>query len=153
MLHQNGLLRRNSAVEKRAIPTRTKLNSQNSGDELHESVSAVKTQCPNSGQWRRSCVHVLICIQLFVTSWTVIHQTPLSMEFSRQEYWSGLPFPPPGDLPKPGFKPKSPVSPALQVESLPIEAPGKPHFSYKHHIFIPRIFNKSISQKQVILTN
>ena len=98
-------------------------------------------------------MHVLICIQLFVTSWTVIHQTPLSMEFSRQEYWSGLPFPPPGDLPKPGFKPKSPVSPALQVESLPIEAPGKPHFSYKHHIFIPRIFNKSISQKQVILTN
>ena len=48
---------------------------------------------------------------------------------------------------------KSPVSPALQVESLAIEAPGKPHFSYKHHIFIPRIFNKLISKKQVILTN
>jgi len=50
MLHQNGLVRRNSAIENRAIPTRTELNSQNSGDELHESVSAVKTQCPNSGQ-------------------------------------------------------------------------------------------------------
>ena len=50
MFQQNGLVRRNSAVEKRAIPTRTKLNSQNSGDELYESVFVVKTQCPDSGQ-------------------------------------------------------------------------------------------------------
>ena len=48
-----------------------------------------------------------------VTPWTVAHQAPLSMAFSRQEYWSGLPCPPPGDLPDPGIKPMSPVSPAL----------------------------------------
>ena len=48
---------------------------------------------------------VLSQVQLFVTSWTVAHQAPLSMEFSRQEYWSGLSFPPPGDLFDPGIKP------------------------------------------------
>ena len=50
------------------------------------------------------------------TPWTVAHQAPLSMGFSRQEYWSGLPFPPPGDLPDPGIKL---LSPALQADSLP----------------------------------
>ena len=50
-------------------------------------------------------------------------QVPLSMEFSRQEHWSGLPFPSPGDLPNPGMEPRSP---ALQVVSLPSEPPGKP---------------------------
>ena len=50
-------------------------------------------------------------------------QGPLSRGFSRQEYWSGLPCPPPGDLPKPGVKPRSS---ALQVDSLPFEQPGKP---------------------------
>ena len=49
------------------------------------------------------------CIQLFVTPWTVALQAPLSMGFSRPEYWSGLPCPPPGDLPDPGIKPGSPV--------------------------------------------
>ena len=49
------------------------------------------------------------------------------MVFSRQEYWSGLPFPPPGDLPDTGIKPASPVSPALQADSLPDELSGKPH--------------------------
>ena len=52
-----------------------------------------------------------------VTLWTVAHQAPLSKKFSRQEYWSGLPFPSPGDLPDPGIKP---VSPALQADSLPL---------------------------------
>ena len=51
-------------------------------------------------------------VQLFVTPLTVAHQAPLSMGFSKQEYWSGLPFPPPGDSPNPGIKPPSPVSPA-----------------------------------------
>ena len=50
---------------------------------------------------------------IFTTSWTVARQAPLSMEFSRQEYWNGLPFPSPGDLPDPGIKPTSLVSPAL----------------------------------------
>ena len=52
------------------------------------------------------------------TPWTVARQAPLSMGFSRQEYWSGLPFPSPGDLPDPGIKPRSP---ALPADSLPIE--------------------------------
>ena len=52
-------------------------------------------------------------VQLSATPWTVAHQAPLSMRFSRQEHWSGLPCPPPGDLPDQGIKPKSLVSPAL----------------------------------------
>ena len=55
--------------------------------------------------------------------WTVAHQAPPSMGFSRQEYWSGLPFPSPGDLPDPGIEPRSPT---LQADSLPSEPPGKP---------------------------
>ena len=62
-------------------------------------------------------------VQLCVTPWTAAHQAPLSMEFSRQEYWSGLPRSRPGDLPNPGIIPRSP---ALQADSLPSEAPGKP---------------------------
>ena len=54
-------------------------------------------------------------IRLFATPWTVAYQAPLSMEFSRQEYWSGLPYPSPGDLPDPG----EPMSPALQADTLP----------------------------------
>ena len=59
------------------------------------------------------CAQPFRCVQLFVTPWTVAHQAPLSMEFSRQEYWSGLPFPSAGDLPDPGIKPASLESPAL----------------------------------------
>ena len=59
----------------------------------------------------------LSSIRLFVAPWTVASQAPLPMEFSRQEYWSGLPFPPPGDLPNPGIKPAFLESPALQVDS------------------------------------
>ena len=52
-------------------------------------------------------------VQLFATTWTTARQAPLSKEFSRQEYWSGFPFPPPGDLPNPKIQPMPPVSPAL----------------------------------------
>ena len=62
---------------------------------------------------------------LTVTPWTVAYQAPPSKGFSRQEYWSGLPFPPPGDLPNPRIEPRSP---ALQAEALPSEPPGKPLF-------------------------
>ena len=62
-------------------------------------------------------------VRLFTTPWTVVFQALLSMEFSRQEYWSGLPFPSPGDFPKPGIEPGSP---ALQVESLSSESPYDP---------------------------
>ena len=63
-------------------------------------------------------------VQLFATLWTIAHQTPLSRGFSRKEYWGGLPCPPPRNLLKLGIKPASPVSPALQADSLPIELLG-----------------------------
>ena len=59
-------------------------------------------------------------VRLLVTSWTVARQAPLFMGFFRQEYWSGLPFPPPGDLPDTGIKPGSP---ALQADALQSEPP------------------------------
>ena len=68
-------------------------------------------------------VKLLSCVRLFATPWTVAYQVPLSMGFSRQECWSGLPFPSPGDLPDPGIEPGSP---ALQADALLSEPPGKP---------------------------
>ena len=71
--------------------------------------------------------YLLLCstakLCLFVTPWTAAHQAPLSVGFSRQEHWSGSPFPSPGDLPNPGIEPRSP---ALQADSLPTELQGKP---------------------------
>ena len=71
-------------------------------------------------------VSVLSRVQLFATSWTVALQAPLSIEFSRQEYWIRLPFPPPADLPGPGIEPMSLVSPALAgrfFTTAPLEKP------------------------------
>ena len=65
--------------------------------------------------------------------WTVACQAPPSMGFSRQEYWSGLPFPSPGDLPDPGIEPKSP---SLQADALPSEPPGKPQKSIRKRKYI-----------------
>ena len=73
-------------------------------------------------------------VQLFVTPWTVAHQAPLSMEFSRQEYWSGWPVPSPGDLHNPGIKHGSF---ALQADSLPSEPPRKPNHTV--YPFIPQL--------------
>ena len=70
---------------------------------------------------------VLSCfsrVRLFATPWTVAHQASLSVGFSRQEYWSGLPFPSPGDLPDPGIKTPSPVPPALAGRFFTTEPPG-----------------------------
>ena len=64
----------------------------------------------------------LRCVLLFVTPWTIAHQAPPSMGSSRQEYWSGLPFPSPGDLPDPGIEPRSPI---MQADALTSEPPGK----------------------------
>ena len=61
-------------------------------------------------------------VRLFATPWSRAYQSPPSMGFSRQEYWSELPFPSPGDIPNPGIKPGSP---ALQADALPSEPPGK----------------------------
>ena len=68
-------------------------------------------------------VKLLSHVRLFAIPWTVTYQAPRSMGFSRQEYWSGLPFPSQGDLPNPGIEP---ASPALQTDVLPSETPGKP---------------------------
>ena len=65
------------------------------------------------------------CVQLFATLWTVAHQAPLSVGFSRQESWSGLPFAPPGDLPKPVNELLSPV---LAGGLFTTEPPGKPNW-------------------------
>ena len=82
-----------------------------------------------------ACMHArsLSCVWLFLTPWTVAGQAPLSMGFSRHEYWSGLPFHPLGDLPDPGIRPASPVSLALASGFFAAEPPGKP----KHIAWIP----------------
>ena len=72
-------------------------------------------------------VQSLSCVQLFVTTWAVAHRTPLSMGFSRREYWSGLPFPSPGYLSDPGIKSMSLASHALAGRFFTTEPPGKPH--------------------------
>ena len=70
-------------------------------------------------------------VWLFTTLWTIAHKALQSMGFSRQEYWSGLPCPPPGDLPDPGIEPASPVSPALQSGSLLLSHFGVPRKSLR----------------------
>ena len=78
------------------------------------------------GTYIHTCVYMLSCfnsVQLFVTPWTVACQPPLSMGFSRQEHWSMLPCPPPGDLPNPGVKQASLMSPALADGFFTASAP------------------------------
>ena len=85
------------------------------------------TPFPSLSQSVVSCnILTVVCVRhsvMFATSWTVARQASLSVEFSRQKYWSGLPFPFPGDLPDPKIKP---MSPALWVNSLLSESVGKP---------------------------
>ena len=98
--------------------------------------------------WYFMCVCVCVwhrfsCVWLFVTLWTITHQAPLYMEFSRQEYWSGLPCPPSGDLPDPGIEPTSLMSPALAGRSsLPLVSPGKPDIS--HSSFLINIYRSAL---------
>ena len=80
-------------------------------------------RCYNGEKQVKVKVKSLSRVQLFATPWTVTYQAPLSIGFSRQEFWSGLPFPSPGDLPDPGIEPGSPT---LQAEALTSELPGKP---------------------------
>ena len=76
----------------------------------------------NYGMVKERKVKSFSPVQLFMTPWTVAYQAPLSMEFSRQEYWSGLPFPSPDDLPDPGIEPRYHT---LQANALPSKPPGK----------------------------
>ena len=85
----------------------------------------------------------LSCVRLFVTPWTVACQAPMSTGYSRQEYWCGLPFPSPGDLPNPGIEPRSP---ALQADSLLFEPPGQ-----THHTHIINLLNTKSESRIVLL--
>jgi len=84
----------------------------------HFQATQFKTATSNSGS-RKVKVKLLSRVRLFATPWTVAHQAPPSMGFSKQENWSGVPFPSPGDPPNPGFEPGSP---ALQADTLPFKA-------------------------------
>ena len=88
----------------------------------------------------RACVCMCVCVCVYggglvgkscptlATPWSISCQAPMSMGFPRQEYWSGLLFPPPGDLSDQGIEPESPALPALQVNTLPTEPLGKPKY-------------------------
>ena len=89
----------------------------------YENVLSLSITCNFPLKRIKVKVKSLSHVRLFATPWTVAYQPPLSMGFSRQGYWSGLPFPSPGDLPNPGIEPGSP---ALQADALPFEPPGKP---------------------------
>ena len=112
--------------------------------------NSILSACPNSALHvftQVSKVRAVVCIRaqslngvcLFAILWTVACQDPLSMGFSRKEYWSGLPFPSPGALPDPGIEP---MSPALQADSLPLSQWGSPE---SNHI-------SAFSQKYPILS-
>ena len=89
-------------------------------------------------------------VRLFVTPWTVARQDPLSMEFSRQEYWSGLPFPTPRDLPNPVIEPRSPT---LQVDSLSSEPPGKGYVEITGQFLGNRIFKMMLNNTDFLCAN
>ena len=102
-------------------------------DSMPGSIMKTQVQFLTLKIHRPSVLFVSVCacmlshfsrVRLFATPWTVASQAPLSMGFSRQEYWSGLPFPSRGDLPNPGMELRSPT---LQADSLPYEPPGKPN--------------------------
>ena len=89
----------------------------------HACTATVQAPNPAAGHnISISEVKLLSHVRLFVTPWTVAYQASPSMQFSRQEYWSGLPFPSPGDLPSPGIEPGSPT---LEADALTSEPPGK----------------------------
>jgi len=96
------------------------------------------------------CVCMLNHVQLFALPWTVACQAPLSMGFSRQEYWSGLPFPSPEDLPDPEIKPTSSMSPVLQTDSLPLHHVGSPLYVFlpQFKFFHKKRFKKNTDKQQ-----
>ena len=100
---------------------------------LEENPNLQHQQCQICNIWqpRKICVCSVAKLRLIFGQWTVACQSPLSMGFSRHKYWSGLPCPPPGDLPNSGMESASPASPALQADSLPTELRGKPLYNRK----------------------
>ena len=97
-----------------------------------------------------ACMHACLITSVVSDSailWTVYCQAPLSMEFSRQGYWSGLPLPPPGDLPNSRTEPESPASSALQADSLPLNHWGGPYSSLLD--IIPVHYHEAQAKKPV----
>ena len=112
----------------------------------HSILSCEQLCFPNN--WHATCMvcaQLLSHIRLPATPWTVARQAPLSMECSRQEYWSGLPFPAPGDLPEPGVKLSSLVSPALAARFFTTAPPGSPDLLYGYFLTFLKTFNISTS--------
>ena len=106
------------------------------------------TQQPRRcGEWRSLAHFVKLKMHMpacsVVTPWTIAHQAPLSLGFSRQEYCHGLPIPPPGDLPDPGIEPKSPASPAMAGGFFTTEPPGSPKLNMHR---VPYIAVESFSE-------
>ena len=98
---------------------KNRMHDKITGTEAHLQLQEHPGGSVDKSEWVKS----LSRIRLFATPRTVAHQAPPSMEFSRQEYWSGLPFPSPGDLPDQGIEPRSLT---LQADALPSELPGNP---------------------------
>ena len=127
----------------------TTLHSQQSTWQFWNAVSSAFKDILLSVVPHSLCVCVCVCVcvykwkslshvWLFATPWAVAHQAPLSMEFCRQEYWSGWLFPSPGDLPNPGIEPRPPT---LQVDSLPSRPPGNPLYMATSYIFFSSNFS------------
>ena len=106
---------------------------------MHARNVGVANQCRDD---ESESVKVLVAKSspTLVTPWTAARQAPLSMGFSRQEYWSGFPCPPPGDLPDPGIKLQSP---ARQTDSFPSEPFGNPILIFRHHLYGGRLSKKN----------
>ena len=99
--------------------------------QIHQVIVKIKNYKFQCSVNRKVKVKSLSCVQFFVTPWTVACQASLSMGFSRQEYWSGMPFPSPGDLPNPGIKPRSPASRADPLPSMGFYQ-GSPYTNVRH---------------------
>ena len=101
------------------------LDSQQKQDQELTVAQIVNSLLPKKERKKeKEKVKLLNCVQLSATPWTIAYQASPSMGFSRQKYWSGLPFPSPGDLRDPEIEPRSP---ALQADALPSKPPGKPN--------------------------
>ena len=109
----------------------------------YEIFRGVSLEGPQYHMYGCEKVKSLSRVRLFVTPSTVAHQAPPSMGFSRQEYWSGLPFPSPGDLPDPGIELRSPT---LQADALTSEPPGKPQ---EITIPAPKMFREELKWRLV----
>ena len=105
----------------------------------HRFQATRSVRCPHGTVWRVCMLGYFSCVRVFATPWTVVSQARLPMGFSRQEYWSGLPCPPLGNLPDPGIKPITPASPAMQADSLPLSHLGSLYHYGEIFIYLIRL--------------